>query len=114
MTSAATAGAAGSGSAHEKAVDRSSGAFTQTFERVKGTWSRRGLRADRPEVLCRSARPCGPQSLVEQLREPGEGFVDVKRETEAATGLERDESVEGGADDAGGVNRVVRLETVAA
>ena len=25
-----------------------------------------------------------------EVGEPGEGFVDVKRETEAATGLERD------------------------
>ena len=102
------------GIANGSSVDTSSGAFTQTFEPRERTRSRRGSRADGPEVLCRSAGPCGPQSLVEQVREPGEGFVDVKRETEAATGLERDESVEGGADDAGGVNRVVRLETVAA
>ena len=56
----------------------------------------------------------GPPVLVEQVRQPGEGFVDVKRETEASTGFERDEAVQGGADDAGRVDRVVRLETVAA
>ena len=102
------------GIANGSAVDTSSAAFTQTFERVQGPGAggvrgQMGRRSYR-----RSAGPRGPQSLVEQVREPGEGFVDVERETEAATGLERDESVEGGADDAGGVNRVVRLETVAA
>src|SRR6476659_1023124 len=81
-----------------------------------GTTARPGATAalDTPWSSCHPAGPCGPQSLVEQVREPGEGLVDVKRETEAATGFERDESVEGGADDPGRVDRVVRLETVAA
>ena len=56
----------------------------------------------------------GGEALVEELCESGEGFVDVEREPEAAAGLERGEPVQGGADDAGGVNRVVRLEVVAA
>ena len=51
VSTAATAGAAGSGTAHEKAVDTSSGAFTQTFEPRERTRSRRGSRADGPEAF---------------------------------------------------------------
>ena len=80
--------------------------------------SRRAVKGFGPQTKVREVVDAlgekGTELLKKHGYDLGEGFVDVKRETEAATGFERDESVEGGADDAGRVNRVVRLETVAA
>lgn len=56
----------------------------------------------------------GRQALRQNSGQPGKRLVDVEREAEAPAGLKRNEALEGGANDSGGVDRVVLLYAIAA
>src|SRR6188472_2824755 len=68
-----------------------------------------------PRCAISSWRPTrAGEPAVEHRGEPCERLVYVERDPEAARGLQRREAVQGGADDAGGVDRLVALEVEAA